>query len=176
VQAAHQRLGPQAEALKVHQDKGAESVSTGHGKRLEQRQRTLVSLAQEVQDAQDTHDRLVAQAQAWGPPRQRAERDCRTQTMMTVRPLRLANALTSFRAGRVGARTIQVSLDGLLHILLERSGARMVTDSQMISGMNTTGWSAASQRLLTAVVDGLGAMDLREQGKPMHVRLKGLSP
>src|SRR5262245_61333138 len=51
VQAAQQQLGTKAEALKVQQDKVAESVSKGHGKRLEQRQRVLVSLAQEVQDA-----------------------------------------------------------------------------------------------------------------------------
>jgi hypothetical protein len=36
--------------------------------------------------------------------------------------------------------------------------------------------STSYQRLLTAVVDGLSAMDLREQGKPIHIRLKGLSP
>jgi hypothetical protein len=42
--------------------------------------------------------------------------------------------------------------------------------------MNTAGLSAAYQRLLTAVVDGLGSMDLREQGTPIHIRLKGLSP
>ena len=71
---------------------------------------------------------------------------------------------------------MQVSLDGLLPILCERSGARMVPDSHMISWLNTTGLAAASQRLLTAVVDGLCTMDLRAQGTPMHVRLKGLSP
>jgi hypothetical protein len=68
-----------------------------------------------------------------------------------------------------------VSLDCLLHILFVRSGARMETDSQMIYWMNTAGLSATSQRLLTAVVDGLGAMDLRDQGKPIRVRLKGMS-
>jgi hypothetical protein len=52
----------------------------------------------------------------------------------------------------------------------------METDSQMLYWLNTAGWSAASQRLLTAVVDGLCAMDLRDQGKPLCVRLKGLSP
>lgn len=176
MQAAQQRLGTKAEALKVQQDKVAESVSKGHGKRLEQRQRALVSLAQEVQDAQDTHDQLVAQAQALGPPRQRADRDFRKQTIMTVRTLLLENALTSFMAVLVGTLTMKVSLDCLLHILFERSGARMVTDSQMIYWINTTGLSAAYQRLLTAMVDGLGAMDLREQGKPIYVRLKGLSP
>jgi len=176
VQAAQQRLGTKAEALKVQQDKVAESVSKGHGKRLAQRQRALGALAQERQDAQDTHDQLVAQAQALGPPRQRADRDFRKQTIMTVRTLLLENALTSFMAVLVGTLTMKVSLDCILHILFERSGARMVTDSQMIYWINTTGLSAAYQRLLTAVVDGLCAMDLREQGKPIHVRLKGLSP
>jgi len=42
--------------------------------------------------------------------------------------------------------------------------------------MHTTGLSVAYQRRLTAVVDGLGAMDLRDQDKPIRVRLKGLSP
>jgi hypothetical protein len=176
VQAAQQRLGTKAEALKVQQDQVAESVSKGHGKRLAQRQRALGALAQERQDAQDTHDQLVAQAQALGPPRQRADRDFRQQTIMTVRTLLLENALTSFMAVLVGTLTMKVSLDCILHILFERSGARMGTDSQMIYGINTTGLSAAYQRLLTAVVDGLCAMDLREQGKPIHVRLKGLSP
>jgi hypothetical protein len=176
VQAAQQRLGTKAEALKGQQGKVAESVSKGHGKRLEQRQRALGPLAQEVQDAQDIHDQLVAQAQALGPPRQRADRDFRKQTIMTVRTLLLENALTSFMAVLVGTLTMKVSLDCILHILFERSGARMVTDSQMIYWINTTGLSAAYQRLLTAVVDGLCAMDLREQGKPIHIRLKGLSP
>ena len=75
----------------------------------------------------------------------------------------------------VGTLTMQVSLDCLLHILFARSGARMETDSQMISWINTAGLSATYQRLLTAVVDGLGAMDVREQGKPIRVRLKGMS-
>jgi hypothetical protein len=176
VQAAQQRLGTQAEALKVQQDQGAESVSKGHGKRLAQRQRAWVSLAQERQDAQETHDQRVAQAQAWGSPRQRADRDFRKQTIMTVRPLLRENALTSFMAVLVGTLTVKVSRDCIVPILFERSGARMVTGSQTIDWLHTTGLSAAYQRLLTAVVDGLCAMDLRVQGKPIHVRLKGLSP
>jgi hypothetical protein len=176
VQAAPPRLGTQAEARKVPQDQGAASVSQGHGQRLEQRPRAVVSVAQEGQDAQDTPDQLVAPAPAWGPPRPRAERDVRPQTIRTVRPRRLANALTAFMAGLVGTRTMQVRLDGLVHILLERRGARRVTGSQRISGIPTTGLSAAYQRLLTAVVDGLCAMDWRAPGKPMPVRLTGRSP
>jgi hypothetical protein len=70
----------------------------------------------------------------------------------------------------------EIRLDCLLTILCERSGARMETDCHVVYWVNTVGLSASSQRLLTAMVDGLCAMDLREQGKPMHVRLKGLPP
>jgi hypothetical protein len=174
--AAQQRLAKKAEALKMHQDKVAESAHKGHGTRLAQRQRALAVAEKESKDAQAHHATLAAHASALGPPRERADRDFRKQTIMTFRTLLLENALTSFMAGLVGTLTMQVSLDCILHILFARSGARMETDSQIIYGMNTTGLSVAYQRLLTAVVDGLGAMDLRDQDKPIHVRLKGLSP
>ena len=174
--AAQKRLDKKVEEIKTSQDKGVESEHKGHGKRLEQRQRALAVVEKESKAAQDQHAKLAAQASALGPPRERADRDFRKQTIMTVRTLLLENALTSFMAVLVGTLTMKVSLDCILHILFERSGARMVTDSQMIYWVNTTGLSAAYQRLLTAVVDGLCAMDLRDQGKPIHVRLKGLSP
>jgi hypothetical protein len=174
--AAQKRLDKKVEEIKTYQEKVVESEHKGHGKRLEQRQRALAVVEKEIEAAQDQHAKLAAQASALGPPRERADRDFRKQTIMTVRTLLLENALTSFMAVLVGTLTMKVSLDCILHILFERSGARMVTDSQMIYWINTTGLSAAYQRLLTAVVDGLCAMDLREQGKPIHVRLKGLSP
>jgi hypothetical protein len=174
--AAQQRLDKKAKAVKTTQDQVTESASQGHGKRLAQRQRALAVLAKELKDTQNKKDKLAEQAKALGPPRERADRDFRKQTIMTVRTLLLENALTSFMAVLVGTFTMQVSLDCLLHILFERSGARMETDSHMIYWINTTGLSAAYQRLLTVVVDGLCAMDLRDQGKPIRVRLKGLSP
>jgi hypothetical protein len=174
--AAQKRLDKKVEEIKTSQDKVVESEHKGHGKRLEQRQRALAVVEKESKAAQDQHAKLAAQASALGPPRERADRDFRKQTIMTVRTLLLENALTSFMAVLVGTLTMKVSLDCILHILFERSGARMVTDSQMIYWVNTTGLSAAYQRLLTAVVDGLCAMDLRDQGTPIHVRLKGLSP
>src|SRR5207249_11120364 len=122
--AAQQRLAKKAEALKTHQDKVVESEHKGHGTRLAQRQRALALAAKESKDAQDHHDILAAHASALGPPRERADRDFRKQTIMTFRTLLLENALTSFMAGLVGTLTMQVSLDCLLHILFERSGAR----------------------------------------------------
>jgi hypothetical protein len=174
--AVQKRLVKKAEAVKTHQTKVAESEHKGHGKRLEQRQRALAVVAKEVKDAQDQHAKLAAQASALGPPRERADRDFRKQTIMTCRTLLLENALTAFMAMLVGTLTMQVSLNCLLHLLFARSGARMETDSHILYWINTTGLSIAYQRLLTAVVDGLCAMDLRDQDKPIHVRLKELSP
>jgi hypothetical protein len=69
-----------------------------------------------------------------------------------------------------------VSLDCLLKLLFERRGARLETSTQVVSWVNTAGVSVPSHRRLAEVVDGLGAMNLREQGKPMHVRLKTMPP
>jgi hypothetical protein len=174
--AAQKRLDKKTEEIKTNQNQVVESEHKGHGKRLEQRQRALAVVEKEVKDAQAQHAKLAAQASALGPPRERADRDFRKQTIMTIRPLLLENTLRSFLAVLVGTLTMSVSLDCLLHLLFERSGARMETDAHMIYWINTTGLSTAYQRLLTAVVDGLCAMDLREQGKPIRVHLKGLSP
>jgi hypothetical protein len=176
LEAAQQRVDKKAERVKAHQDKVVESESRGHGKRLEQRQRAVEIVAKDLKDAQHHQAKLAEQASALGPPRARADRDCRKQTIMTMRTLLLENALTSFMAVLLGVLNIQVSLDCILRVLFERSGARMETDSQVLYWVNTTGLSVAYQRLLTEVVDGLCAMDLRSQGKPIRVRLKALSP
>ena len=176
LEAAQKRLDNKAEALKTQQAKVAESASKGHEKRLEQRQRALAGLEKERQESKHKHDNLAAQLSALGPPRQRADRDFRKQTIMTVRTLLLENALMSFMAALLGHLSMQVSLECLLKILFERSGARMETASQVIYWINTTGLSVPYQRLLTAVVDGLCAMDLRYKGKPMRLCLKELSP
>jgi hypothetical protein len=146
--AAQKRLDKKAEEIKTHQDKVAESEHKGHGKRLEQRQRALAVVEKESKDAQDQHAKLAAHASALGPPRERADRDFRKQTIMTVRTLLLENALMSFMAVLVGTLTMKVSLDCLLHILFERSGARIETVSQVVYWVNTAGLSLPYRRLL----------------------------
>jgi len=151
-------------------------VHHGHGKRLAQRQRALARGEKECKDAQDKHAKLRAQDSALGPPRERMDRDFRKQTIMTIRTLLLENALISFMAVLLGHLHVQVSPDCILRILFARSGARLETDLHVIYWVNTTGLSVSYQRLLTEVVNGLCAMDLREQGKPIRVRLKALAP
>jgi hypothetical protein len=176
LEVAQKRVTKKAEAVKAQQTKVTESESRGHGKRLEQRRRTLALGENELQDAEDTQAKLSKRVSALGVPRERADRDFRKQTIMTFRTLWLENALTSFMAVLLGTLNLKVSLDCILSILFERSGARMKTDSQVIYWVNTTGLSVSYQRLLTEVVDGLNAMDLRDEGTPIRVRLKELSP
>jgi hypothetical protein len=174
--AAYKRVDKKAQEVKVQQTKVVESESKGHSKRLDQRRRACTRSEKALQEAQDKHTKLHEQAAALGPPRERADRDVRKQTIMTLRTLLLENALMAFMSVLLGHLNLQVSLDCILKILFERSGTRMETDCHIVYWVNTAGLSTAYQRLLAAVVDGLSAMDLREQGKPIHIRLKGLSP
>ena len=95
---------------------------------------------------------------------------------MTFRTLFLENALMAFMSVLCRQLQTKVSLDCLLRILFERSGARMETHSQVVYWVNTAGVSVTYQRLLTEVVEGLCAMDLRIQGKPIRIRLKAMPP
>ena len=100
----------------------------------------------------------------------------RKQTIMTVRTLLLENALMSFMAMLLGFLKTKVSLNCLLHLLFERSGARIETSSQVVYWVNTEGLSVPYRHLLTKVIEGLCAMGLKDQGKPIEVRLKDMSP
>ena len=94
--------GQEGAALKGQQDKVAESVAKGHGTRLEQRRRTLLTLEQECPEAKASQTKCAEQAATLGPAGQRADRDCRKQTIMTIRSLWLENCLRGLPGGAVG--------------------------------------------------------------------------
>ena len=95
---------------------------------------------------------------------------------MTFRTLWLENALMAFVAVLVGHLQFPVSLSCLVPLLFERSGTRWETACQVIYEINGAGLSLSSRRLMTAVVEGLNAMELREQDKPVQVRLQDRPP
>ncbi|HSX79168.1 MAG TPA: hypothetical protein VLQ80_11440, partial [Candidatus Saccharimonadia bacterium] len=158
------------------QAKVAESEAKGHGRRLEQRQGTLVTLEHELKDAQGKQAKLSEQAATLGPAGQRADRDFRKQTIMTMRTLLLENMLRAFMVVLLATLQTKVSLQQVLGLIFERSGARMETPSQVVYWVNTSGLSLSNRRLLSEVVEGLCAIDLQDQGKPVHVRLKDMPP
>jgi hypothetical protein len=175
LETAHKRVAKTAEAVTAQQDKVAESEAKGHGKRLEQRQRTLGTLERELKEAKAKDAKLSEQVVALGPAGQRADRDLRKQTIMTIRTLLLENMLRAFMAALLAMLHTQVSLERVLCLLFERCGARMETPSQVVYWVNTAGLSLANRRLLSAIVEGLCAMSLQEWGKPIHIRLKDMS-
>ena len=95
---------------------------------------------------------------------------------MTVRTLLLENTLRAFLVALLGTLQTKVSLELLLPLLFERSGARMETNSQVVYWVNTAGLSVPHRRVLTELVEGLCTMDLREQGKPIRVCLRDMPP
>jgi hypothetical protein len=95
---------------------------------------------------------------------------------MTFRTLLVENALGAFMALLCGQLQTKVSLDCILQILFECSGARMETASHVVYWVNTAGLSVPYRRMLAEVVEGLWGMDLREQDKPIRVCLKDMPP
>ena len=176
LETAHERVAKKQEAVASQRAKVAESEAKGHGRRLAQRQGKLVTLEHEIKDAQGQQAQLAAHAATLGPAGQRADRDFRKQTIMTIRTLLLENRLQAFLAALLATLPIQVSLEQVLSLLFERRGARMETPSQVVYWVNTAGLSLANRRLLREIVDGLCAMDLQDHGKPIHVRLKDMPP
>lgn len=164
------------EALDEQRAKVQESQAKGHGKRLEQRQQALGRMEQDLKDAQHHQSHLEAQVEALGAPKERADRDFRKQTIMTCRTLLLENALMAFMAALLAQMQSQVSLECILSLLFERSGARLETPSELLYWVNTTGLSRPYRRLLEEVVDGLCSMDLKHRGKPIRVGLKDMPP
>ena len=95
---------------------------------------------------------------------------------MTIRTLLLENLLRAFMAALLVTLPTKVSLEQGLRLVFERRGARMVTPAQVVYWVNTTGLSLSNRRLLGDIVEGLCAMDLQEQGIPIHVRLTDMPP
>ena len=176
LETAHKQVNKQEEALKSPQAKVAASEAKGHGRRLEQRQGKLVTVEQARKDATGKQAKLSEQVATLGPAGQRADRDCRKQTIMTMRTLLLENMLRAFLTALLATLPIQVSVPQVLSLFFARSGSRMETPSQVVYWVNTAGLSQSNRRLLGKIVEGLGAMDVQDQGKPMHVRLKDMPP
>lgn len=171
-----QKRDKKAELIEQQQRKVQESQTRGHAKRLAQRQRTLHRLAKEAHKLQKTQQQLAEKIEARGPPRQRADRDFRKQSIMTFRTLLLENTLHTFLTTVCALLTIPVSLAALLSLLFERSGARMETPTELLYGLNTAGLSLPNRHLLAQIVEALCAINLRHQGKPIRVCLRDKPP
>ncbi len=172
IKGAQAKVEKKEDRVQQQREKVAESTQKGHTTRLHQRQRTLAIEEEEEKTARQKHEKLAQQAQALGPPQQRADRDFRKQRIMTLRTLLLENTLLVFLVGLGKMLQEKMGLESLLKILFERRGVRLETDAEIYYGINTVGLSIPYQRRLAQIVEGLNAMHLRRQGKPIRVQLR----
>jgi hypothetical protein len=82
--------------LEVKREQVSPSQARGHGTRLEQRQRAASELEETLREAQQHAAPLQEQVESFEAPKERADRDVRQQTIMTIRPLFLENLLQAF--------------------------------------------------------------------------------
>jgi len=135
-----------------------------------------VIFEQALKDAKATQEQLSEQAATLGPAGQRADRDFRKQTIMTIRTLFLENLLGAFRVAFLAVLPQKVSVEQVLKLLFERSGSRIERDQEVMYWVNATGLSRANRRVLGDIVAGLSAMGFVERGKTVRVCLKDLPP
>ena len=174
--AARRRVVKKSLELEAKREQVAQSEAQGHGKRLEQRQRAAAELESKFSEAQQHKAHLQEQVDGFEAPKERADRDIRKQTIMTIRTLFLENLLQFFMAVLLSALPKKVSLEQVLKLLFERSGSRIERDKTVMYWINATGLSSGNRRVLVEIVEGLSAMGLVERGKPVRVCLKDLPP
>jgi hypothetical protein len=176
LEAARRRVVKKRLELEAKCEQVAQSEAQGHGKRLEQRRRAAAELESKLSEAQQHEAHLQEQVDGFEAPKERADRDIRKQTIMTIRTLFLENLLQSFMAVLLSVLPKKVSLEQVLKLLFERSGSRIERDQTVMYWINTTGLSSGNRRVLVEIVEGLSAMGLVERGKPVRVCLKDLPP
>lgn len=176
VHAVEKRIEKKEQLVSVHQEKVTESVTKGHGQRLQQRQQRLGIVQEELKKVQQKKERLTQQLDVLGAPQQRADRDFRKQRIMTFRTLLLENALMTFLTTLLTHLDGSVSLGCLLELLFERRGASVETETGIWYLVRANGLSKTYHMLLIRIIQALNAMCLHHQGKAIRVRLKETPP
>src|SRR5712692_1408236 len=170
--AAQQKVAKKAAVVQAQVKKVRQSQRRGHTRRLAQRQQGLGRAQTALKKATAKADLRTEQVAALGPAAERADRDVRKQTIMTVRTLWLENLLRLFLVTLGGVWAEPISLESLLKLLFARSGVRGETAQAVIYWVNTAGLSAAYERQLAAVAQGLTALHRTCLGKPIQVCLR----
>lgn len=176
LESARLKVAKKSLELEAKRELVAESEGKGHAKRLEQRQYAAVVLEEKLDEAKQRKGQLQEQVDAFDAPKERADRDMRKQTIMTIRTLFLENLLQGFMAVLLSVLSNRVSLEKVLKLLFERSGSRIEKDKIVTYWINATGLSLGNRRVLDEIVEGLNAMGLVEGGKPLCVYLKDMPP
>ena len=118
------------------------------------------------------HKDITDKIEAFGPPKQREDREFRKQSIMTFRTLLLENFLRLFLLDLLNKISIKLSVGTLISLLFKRSGTVIETYTQIIYWLNTAGLSKSYKEKLEEIIEGLNALNLCREGRLIRVRLR----
>ena len=142
-------------------------MEKSHGKRLSQRENKLAEMRTDLKEINEKSNKINEQIDSLGPSKQRADRDFRKQTIMTIRTLFLENALMAFIITLLENLNVALSQKCIIELLLKRSGGFFENCSEIIYWIDGNGLTKSFKQSLESVINRLNAMKLHRNGKPI---------
>ena len=167
------KLEKKSALIEQKQVQVTESEEKKHVKRLQQRQIKLNKLQLEQIKLQNNKQKVAENLEKLGKPRNRADRDLTKQLIMTFRTLILENMLSSFQAVLLPLMSLPISLELILSLFFDRSGACIEKSGSLIYYINDQGLSAKNKQLLSEIIQAVNTMDLKSKGKSVQVKIRG---
>jgi len=118
--------------VKEQEDKVMESKINGHEKRLQQREKSLIILQDNLNEIKKNEKKAEDKKNDLGEPKTRADRDFRKQKIMTFRTLLLENALMSFLLSLTGSLDIKTGIETIISLIFKRSGTYIENCAEII--------------------------------------------
>ncbi|MCP4142113.1 MAG: hypothetical protein GY755_17865 [Chloroflexi bacterium] len=160
------------EHVREQEDKVKESEAKCHGKRLEQRQKSLVIMQDELKEIKKKEKKTEDRKEELGEPKERADRDFRKQKIMTFRTLLLENALMAFFISLLENLDIKFGMETLISLIFKRSGICIETCTDIIYKISTKDLSVPYRDTLEKIAEGINAMKIDRKGKTIRVQLR----
>jgi len=172
-----QKIERKTEKLVDQEAKVSESRTKGHTKRLVQREKCLQEMQADLKTVVDLQEKKEEEIRQAGPVGERGDRDCRKQTVMTMRTLLLENMLLSFMSALMQslAMPLTLCLDSVLELFFKRGGSCYETPSEFMFFVNMEGLSKQKTEVMNTLIEGINRMCLSRNGKPVRIRPRSRS-
>ena len=172
-----QKIERKTERLVKQEGKVEESKSKGHTKRLVQREKCLQEMQEDLNAVVKQKQKKDEEIRQAGPVGERADRDFRKQTVMTMRTLLLENMLLSFMSALMMslATPLVLCLDSVLDLFFNRGGGYYETPSEVMFLVNMEGLSRQKTEVMNTLIEGINQMGISRNGKPVRIRARSRS-
>ena len=164
----------QSEDIDAQKLKIKESKIKNHPKILPIREKKLEELEIKIEETKLKEQKIKEGIEKNGPPKERADRDFRKQSIMTIRTLCLENWLMAFFNILSQNKNLNIGLDGFLNAFFDRSGSYYETSSKIIYHLECDGLSKSLLSKIKALINSYNDLKLTRNGKIIQVRIRGI--